>query len=227
MKRQILVALLMASAAPAALADAPRQAGTHVHGLAELAIALNPDGTLAAELESPLYNLIGFERAPRNAAEAALVTAAVDALQERAWPAFNAEAGCVFDGVELAGFPPADAPEDSDEHGAQGGNHAHDHGHDHGHHHDHDHHDHDHDDHHDHGHGHAHGHSHGGDAPRYSDGFATWSFSCASPARLSGIDGAALFEAFERLERVNVQFFDGTRAASGTLVPSATRLPIR
>ncbi|MGY6532713.1 ZrgA family zinc uptake protein [Glycocaulis sp.] len=246
MKRSCIAALLMASAAPAALADEPRQAGAHVHGLAELAIALDSDGTLLAELESPLYNLAGFERAPRNDAEAALVRAAKDALRDGAWPAFNSEAGCVFDSVELEGFPPADAPAADDEHGAHGDNHPHDH--DHGHAHDDDHHhhgddhehedyhhgagddhhhghdDHDHDHGHSHGHSHDHGHSHGG---RYSDGFVTWGFTCASPARLTAIDTAALFEAFERLERVNVQFFDGTRAASGTLTPSASRLSIR
>lgn len=244
MTRTMLAALLLSSVSTAALAQQHehRHAGTHVHGLAELAVALNPDGMLIAELESPLYNLIGFERAPRNAEEAALVGAAVDALLERALPAFNAEAGCVLEDVAVEGFPPTDAPVVTDEHGAQGDNHPHDHGHGHSHDYDHDH-DHDHDDHehgdHHHDHGHSHGHSHGDShahnhgqeqgetARRYSDGFVTWSFSCSTPARLSGVDTAALFEAFERLERVDVQFFDGTRAASGTLVPTASRLSIR
>lgn len=238
MTRTLLAALLLSGVSTAALAQEHRHAGTHVHGLAELAVALNPDGTLVAELESPLYNLVGFERAPRNAEEAALIGAAIDALVERALLAFNAEAGCVAGDVALDGFPPADAPEDSDEHGAHGDNHAHDH--DGGHSHDHDHDDHDHGDHDGHGHdGHDHGHSHGADhghdhgqpadetAPRYSDAFVTWGFSCASPDRLNGIDTAALFDAFERLERVDVQFFDGTRAASGTLTPTASRLAIR
>ncbi len=234
MRRCLLAATVLASAAPLALADEPRQAGAHVHGLAELAIALNPDGTLIAELESPLYNLVGFERAPRNEVEAGFISAAIDALRTSALPAFNAEAGCALDNAELEGFPPADAPETGDAHGAHGDSHGHDHGHGHTHDDDHEHHDghhHEHDDHHhgdshahDHGHSHSHGHDHGG---RYSDGFATWSFTCASPERLTAIDTAALFEAFERLERVNVQFFDGTRAASGTLAPASTRLSIR
>lgn len=238
MIRTMLAAVLLSSVSTAALAQEHRHAGTHVHGLADLAVALNPDGTLVAELESPLYNLIGFERAPRNAEEAALIDAAIGALLERALPVFNAEAGCVAGDIALDGFPPADAPEDSDAHGAHGDNHAHDH--DDGHSHDHDHDDHDHDDHdhddHEHGdhdgHGHDdHGHDHGQlsdeTSPRYSDAFVTWGFSCASPDRLNGVDTAALFDAFERLERVDVQFFDGTRAASGTLTPTASRLAIR
>lgn len=248
MTRTMLAALLLSSVSTAALAQEHRHAGTHVHGLAELAVALNLDGTLVAELESPLYNLIGFERAPRNDAEYALVANAIEALRESALPAFNTEAGCALDGVELDGFPhtaPHSGGHDHD-HMDHDGDEPHDHDHDHDHHaHDDDTHEAEHEyahygdhseaetppqshDHaHDHGHGHSHSHSQGEGERRYSDGFVTWSFTCSAPDRLTGMDAAALFEAFERLERVDVQFFDGTRAASQTLTPTASRLSIR
>lgn len=237
MNRLILATLLAGTAMAPALAQEHehRHAGTHVHGLAELAVALNPDGTLVAELESPLYNLIGFERAPRNDGEYALVAGAIAALEGDARPAFNREAGCTLSDTSLEGFPHASAH----------AHHGHDHDHDHDDHHHHaddaDDHAHDHygdhseaetppQDHahsHDHGHAHSHGHSHSGGERRYSDGFVTWTFACASPTRLTRVDVGELFAAFERLERVNIQFFDGTRSASGTHTASDPALSIR
>ncbi len=82
-----------------------RHADAHSHGDAALAVAL--DGTaLVIELDTPLYNLVGFEHAPQTADE-------VDALQRAqmtlARPgrlfSVNPEAGCAAedleDGVEL------------------------------------------------------------------------------------------------------------------------------
>jgi hypothetical protein len=255
MKHVILSALLAGTAIGPVLAQdaGHRHAGTHVHGLAELAIALNPDGTLVAELESPLYNLIGFERAPRDAGEYALVAEAIAALEGDARPAFNAEAGCTLSETSLDGFPHSEP-------------HA---GHEHHDDHDHEHMDHDGDDHdhhgeHDYGHeadetdvsteddhahdhfgdhseaetpsgaeDHAHDHAseaaytHGDGERRYSDGFVTWTFACTEPTRLNRVDTGELFAGFERLERVNTQFFDGTRSASETLTPASSALSIR
>ena len=42
-----------------------RQLGSHVHGNASLSMALDGE-VLVIELESPLYNLLGFEHAPEN-----------------------------------------------------------------------------------------------------------------------------------------------------------------
>lgn len=252
MKRFILASLLAGTALAPAFAQEHehRHAGTHVHGLAELAVAMNPDGTLVAELESPLYNLAGFERAPRDESEYALVAAAIAALESDARPAFNAEAGCAPGETQLEGFPPAGAE-------APGHNHDHEHmehdggeAHDHAHDHDHDHHADDHGevsdaaahmhdhygDHseaetpprdHAHDHEHAQGHSEDDGEPRYSDGFVTWTFACTSPDRLTRIDASGLFDGFERLERINIQFFDGVRSASDTLTPSSAALSIR
>jgi hypothetical protein len=46
----------------------------HVHGAATLKVALD-GGTVALELEAPMESLVGFERAPRTAAERAAVAA--------------------------------------------------------------------------------------------------------------------------------------------------------
>jgi hypothetical protein len=68
----------------AALAPTLVAAGTaHVHGVAELRVVV--DGAqLEAVLESPLDNLLGFERAPRTEAERAAVRAMVARLRQPA-----------------------------------------------------------------------------------------------------------------------------------------------
>ncbi|MGP1275757.1 MAG: ZrgA family zinc uptake protein [Caulobacterales bacterium] len=246
MKRLMLAALLAGTAIAPALAQEHehRHAGTHVHGLAELAVAVNPDGTLVAEMESPLYNLIGFERAPRDDAEYALVAAALAKLESDARPGFNTEAGCVLSQTAIEGFPHASAQHGHEHHEApadhEGDDHDHDHGHEdgHAHHdaHDHDEHSHDEAEHvHDHFGDHSEaetppagdGHGHDHDAARYSDGFVSWTYMCSQPDRLARIETGDLFAGFERLERVNVQFFDGTRNAAGELTPASSTLQIR
>lgn len=54
--------------------DAFVQRGTHDHGKVTVNLAVE-GGTLSAELDSPAINVIGFERAPRDATEKAAVAA--------------------------------------------------------------------------------------------------------------------------------------------------------
>lgn len=65
------IATLLLAAAPLAAQDAAqpfKQEGKHVHGQVTLNVALEND-ILAIELEAPAINVVGFERAPRDAAE--------------------------------------------------------------------------------------------------------------------------------------------------------------
>lgn len=85
----------------------------HQHGVAQLDVVL--DGTaLSIELDTPLDNLVGFERAPRTAAERQRVDAAVAKLRA-AEGLFRTyvEAGCVLASVNLEapvlGLKPAGA----------------------------------------------------------------------------------------------------------------------
>lgn len=86
---QCLLALALAGATSAAAAQA------HVHGQAELEVAVS-GGTLVVSLHSPLENLLGFEHAPRTAAQKA---AAQNLLLQLRNPgtlfAPSAEAQCV------------------------------------------------------------------------------------------------------------------------------------
>lgn len=66
----------------------------HVHGLAEMAVVIGGD-TLTINLISPMYNIAGFEHAPRDAAEQAALEAAQQMLLDApALFAIDAAAGC-------------------------------------------------------------------------------------------------------------------------------------
>jgi hypothetical protein len=73
----------------------------HQHGVAQLDVVVD-GGTLVIELDTPLDNLVGFERAPRTAAERQRVDAAVAKLRaaEGLFKTY-AEAGCVLGSVNL------------------------------------------------------------------------------------------------------------------------------
>lgn len=92
----IAILALVLAAAPAAVGQdttrgAHRQAGAHTHGVANL-LATIEGNELYVELESPLYNLLGFERAPKGEAEIAAWMAAARAVRAPA---------------QILGLPPA------------------------------------------------------------------------------------------------------------------------
>lgn len=73
----------------------------HVHGQASLSVAVDGN-TLNIALESPLDNVLGFERAPRTEAERQRVRDAVAQLREGASMfAFDPAAQCSLQSVEL------------------------------------------------------------------------------------------------------------------------------
>lgn len=77
--------LTIAAAAAVLLAHLPHAAAAkaHVHGIARLDIAVETS-RLSLQLDSPLDNLLGFERAPRTDAERKQTDAAVVKLKDAA-----------------------------------------------------------------------------------------------------------------------------------------------
>lgn len=128
MHRPLALALAALLAAP--LAAHPQQA--HVHGLAHADIAIE-DGRVEITLRATAYDLVGFERAAVDAAEAARIQAARALMLDHArlWR-FSVAAGCVAQAPVLE--VPATEQAEGDEHG-----HGHSHDHEHGHDHDHEH----------------------------------------------------------------------------------------
>ncbi|MEO1039890.1 MAG: DUF2796 domain-containing protein [Pseudomonadota bacterium] len=171
--------------------------GAHVHGLAQLDVAADREGLLEAILMSAAYNLVGFERAPNNAEEAALVAEAHTALSGGALLAFNGEASCELVATNIEGGPSTEFAGE----------------------------DHHHDD--DHTHDHAHGHSDNGHSHGEADFVITWTYDCASPAQLDTIEAAGLLSAFPAIETLELTYFDGEVAAADTLDAGSTRLSWR
>lgn len=76
-------------------------AGPHEHGVVKLDVAVEP-GRVTLLMESPLANLVGFERAPRSDAERQRVDAALNILNAAATLfKIDPAAGCTPGPVEL------------------------------------------------------------------------------------------------------------------------------
>jgi len=76
----LAIATALFAAAPFLSAQAQQQQHAHVHGQMKLDVAI--DGpTVVIDMESPLDNIVGFERAPKTDAEKATVEAAVAQLR--------------------------------------------------------------------------------------------------------------------------------------------------
>lgn len=178
-----------------------RQVDAHVHGGATLAIAV--DGkSVTAELETPLYNILGFEHEPETAEQKESVEKAEKQLSEpSALISFNDEAGCnalpVTSMTELF---------DHDEH----------HEDDHAHHDDHD--DADHDDHED--------HEDHDDHSDHRDVVISYSFTCTAPQNLSRLK-ADLLTAFPLMDELDVVYLGANYQASFELTPSTPTADLR
>jgi hypothetical protein len=178
----------------------------HVHGLAHLDGAL--DGTLLTlQLQTPGWDLIGFERTPRDDDERAKVESTRQRLSDGAGLfAFEPAGACTPAGAAKLTLPAALTEAQT---GAKG-----EHKHDHNAKHDHDH---------DHGHDHADGKSepamHGG------DWMIVWEFRCTDPAALQAIR-VDWFDAFPGTERVQVQWIGPAGQGGYELTGSSRRIPI-
>ena len=97
-----LVALLIVCAAAQAVAQA---APAHEHGVARLDVAVDA-GRVTIEFDTPLDNLLGFERAPRSDAERAKVSAMVARLRAAdTLFRIDSAAGCKLSKVDLVSVP--------------------------------------------------------------------------------------------------------------------------
>jgi Protein of unknown function (DUF2796) len=96
---------VFALALPGTAALAAPAGHAHEHGAVKLDIGIEP-GKVSIAMESPLDNLLGFERAPRNDAERKRADAAVAKLKAAdTLFGFDAAAGCTLAGVELVSAP--------------------------------------------------------------------------------------------------------------------------
>lgn len=189
-----LTAILLATATQSA----------HVHGHAEMAIAVEADGRLQIELTSPAHDFYGFEHAPRTDEQRALVEAADDTLSQGAALFSLVDGNCTFNAATIDR--------------AQGYEHEeHREGHDHDEHHA----DHDHDDHHgDHDYDEHHAAHH--EENSHGDVRVIYTGRCSAPGRISAI-ATTVFTAFPQLEQVDGVFLSEQRQLAFELTPSQER----
>ncbi len=183
--------------------------GMHVHGLGEFSAAID-GSTLVLSLRSPMYNLVGFERAAADAAEEAELVAANAALRAP---------GSLFELPEAAGCTLTEGTFTFVQAKAGMGE-GHDHDHDDG---DHDHGDDDHD----------HSEDEGAETveaetdaePGLGDLIADWTYACTDMDKLDGVS-VVLFDAFERFETLSaIAISEGTETADLTRSDNRLDMP--
>lgn len=219
----LLPALAVAGVALSAVAEETRQHGAHEHGAASLTLA-SEGRELVIALDSPAYNLFGFEHRPSTDAQHAVMDEALASLRQGAdLFRFSAAAGCAAEDRHVQVGMLSEPEEHHDDHGHD--EHAESHGEpdDHGH-------DEEHDEHDDHGHDSDH-HDHdeeagheNGSTGGHSDVMVEWHFECDNPGALREI-GVELFDRFPNLTDLDAQYV--TDAGQGATELSPDRRTLR
>jgi hypothetical protein len=193
-------ALLLACTLAAAPALAEhREHGPHVHGVGQLNVVLDGN-TLEIGLDGPAANLIGFEHAPRDAAERATLEQTVAHLRDAAAVfTLPSAAACRAEAVQLESSL-LDHETGEEHHGDR---------HDHGAPADHD--------------GDGHDHDGGEEHHHHADLEATWRFRCERPAALDAVT-VQLFRLFPATHQLEVQLLTPRGQRGTTLTADSPRL---
>jgi Protein of unknown function (DUF2796) len=167
--------------------------GTHIHGRAVLEIAID-GAAVQINLNSPLDNLLGFERAPRNEKERRAVKAmALKFNQPDSLFVFTPAAQCRVASINLASpvlapdllAPASDSGKSGDEDTAKNGGTI--------------------------------------KTSTHAELEATWHFRCTVPQALQGLD-VRLFQLFSGLQRLDAAVAGPKGQTSAKLSPESTRL---
>ncbi|WP_127558912.1 ZrgA family zinc uptake protein [Saccharospirillum alexandrii] len=221
-----LFALSLVALATSAQAETERQHGAHEHGAAQLTLAAE-NQTLAVSLDTPAYNLVGFEQAPATDAQRDQVASAL-AILARADAVLDlpAAARCTLteqavDADTWSAIKAHDDHEDDhhdeheeDHHDEHADEHHDDHGHEEEHHDDHAH----EDDHHD-------DHDHDHEESTHSDVLVEWTYRCENLDALSTVTVSA-FEHFPNLTDLQVQYIGDDWQGGAQLTPASPRLTL-
>lgn len=189
--------LLLAGLASAVMAETERQHGAHEHGAARLSVAADHQ-EVVIQLDSPAYNLFGFEHAPSTDAQHQIVDEGVARLKDASLWTLSRAAGCELEDVAIESV-------------LLEGDHDHEHEEEH---------DHDHEHEEEHGHEEDHDHEEGS---QHSDVEVAWHFHCDNPERLTTIE-VGLFDVFSNLDDLDVQYLTETAQGGAELSPSRTTL---
>lgn len=169
-------------------------ADAHVHGVATLDVTIEAR-TLTLRFATPLDNLLGFEREPRNESERGAVRRMADTLY-RAKRLFvpSPAARCRVTDLKLASPVLGPGLLEAWKHGISVGFGS--------------------------GHQHKHGNDHQEGHAELTDDVM---FRCVNAVALDGLE-VRLFDRFARLRRIDVQIIGPRGQSAATLTPEATRL---
>ena len=199
-----------------------RELGAHEHGAAALMIAWS-GSDVAIDLQTPSYNVLGFEYTPTSNEEKALLMESVSALEAGGLLLLSSDAGCtlVSASVQTTLLEESHGEEEHDEdgHDSDEGDHGEE-GHDEDGHdsdeeahgeedHDEDGHDSDEEDHGEEGHSEA----------VHSDIDVSYNLECQAPENIVELDASELFVQFPNFEGIQVQWVSDTQQSAADLTP--------
>lgn len=178
-----------------------REAHSHVHGVMDIVVSVQGNAA-TIELQSPMWNLVGFEHAPSNQIEADKWVAAANRLKRPDSIAkFPVAASCSLVSSELGAFAGA-AGSGAKEHPDAAEAPSHD----------------DQQDHHEHeGH-----HEHDG----FHDAVLGWTYNCGSPDAIRSVT-FELFSSFPGVESANAVLLTDNGQASGIVHPASNSIRLR
>lgn len=209
-----LFALSLIAMATTAQAETERQHGAHEHGAAQLTLA-GENQTLVVSLDTPAYNLVGFEQAPANDLQRAQVESAL-AVLDRADAVLDlpaaAQCALVTHAVDADNWEGIEAHEE----------HHDDHAEEHHDEHETEHHDDHAEEHHD-DHEEEHHEEHAESA--HSDVLVEWTYRCENLDTLRTITVSA-FEHFPNMTDLQVQYIGDQGQGAAELTPANTRLDL-
>jgi len=226
MKLTIPTVVLGALITVPALAEETRSADAHEHGHGTFNMAVERK-TVAIELETPAFDLLGFEHEAKSDADKAAIDSARDILADpMALFGISGAAECRVAEAEIEIGADADHHEDG-----HGDDHHDDE------HHDDEHHGEDksHDDHADDAHDHKdeeHAHDdhgdkhddHAGEESDHSEVHAHYTLTCGAPGEINGVNMAGYFKAFPNAEELDAAILTDAGQTSGELEPDSPEL---
>ncbi len=188
--------IFLASIAVAQAHEEGREHGAHAHGIARLDIAVE-NGTVQLDLASPASNLIGFEHAPVDSKESAILEQAVANLKQgNKLMAFTPAAQCTQKKVLVKSglLDHAGEMDDDHDHDAEEEHHHEDEA------------------------------EHEDNADEHADIMAFWEFSCAHAEALHEIDFKGLFQRFPGTRQLRIQAALPGGQTAVELTPAAAKL---
>jgi len=184
-----------------------RELGAHEHGAAELMIAWS-SSDVAIDLETPSYNILGFEYAPSSDEEKALLAESMAALESGELLTLSPDAGCTVISVDIqTSFEEKGHNEDEEGHNEDEEGHNED---EEGHNEDEE--GHNEDDH---------------DEEIHSDIDVSYNLECEQPENIASLDASQLFAQFPNFEDIQVQWISDTEQSAADLTPDNPVLELK